>query len=367
MGAYVVENGSLTQIATNDSTKFATIESNYTASQAYAVGDYLILEETGNLYKVTTAISSGGTITVGTNVVAIKVCDELGNRYSTSDSANTTINDTDYIPISTSAGVKKKSLFSNLKNKLLGTTSISRIGDGTVKGAIVSLTSRAPRDITSDLTNLSTAISEQNLEKYGYKIGDYFTGTNYKYWLADLDTFYGGYNSYAVVGTHHIGIIVDTLTTSAYLASGTLSGYSTSTLHTFLTGTALPKIKADLKALFGGSTGAEHLIAHDKLYNTVSSWGWSSSNTKSEYISAPTEVQFVGCPIWSGNEYQQGEGDKQLELFRKYKYNAIFGNTSVWTRSIYSASIASILNSYGRANNCSLTDTLRAVGLILFK
>ena len=70
---------------------------------------------------------------------------------------------------------------------------------------------RTRRNITSDLTNLPTAITEQDLAKYGYSIGDYFVGASgYYYYLADMDTNYGGYNTNAVVNTHHCGIVVDT-------------------------------------------------------------------------------------------------------------------------------------------------------------
>lgn len=58
----------------------ATLEEDETASQSYAVGDYLILD--GLLYKVTTAISSGGTIAPGTNVVQTTVSAELGELNS---------------------------------------------------------------------------------------------------------------------------------------------------------------------------------------------------------------------------------------------------------------------------------------------
>lgn len=57
----------------------ATIEPTTTASKAYAVGDYFVYS--GQLYKVTTAIASGGTIVtsgVSANVEATTVADELG-------------------------------------------------------------------------------------------------------------------------------------------------------------------------------------------------------------------------------------------------------------------------------------------------
>lgn len=227
---------------------------------------------------------------------------------------------------------------------------------------------KEPRDITNELSSLSQAIAEQDLEKYGYKIGDYFLGTEqtpYVYTLADLDTFYGGYEFYAVVGTHHIGVVVDTKTTSRYLDSGTLTGYKTSTLHTYLTGTVLTNIKADLTALFG--SWSDHLVAHDKLYPTVSSWEWSSSGQDTEYISALTESQVYGNPVFSGTKYQQGEGDKQLEIFRKWKYNKVFGNVGVWLRSIYTSSVACFFAPNGSADGNNIANYKQAVGLILLK
>ena len=60
---------------------FASYEATTTASKAYAVGEYLTYN--GTLYKVTAAISSGGTITVGTNVAQTNVGAELGNIEAT--------------------------------------------------------------------------------------------------------------------------------------------------------------------------------------------------------------------------------------------------------------------------------------------
>ena len=53
----------------------ATVESTSTASQAYAIGDHLIFE--GHYCVVTAPISSGGTITVGTNVTRTRIGDEI--------------------------------------------------------------------------------------------------------------------------------------------------------------------------------------------------------------------------------------------------------------------------------------------------
>ena len=50
---------------------FATVETSSTASRAYAVGENLVYDSV--MYKVTTAIAQGGTITPGTNVQATTV------------------------------------------------------------------------------------------------------------------------------------------------------------------------------------------------------------------------------------------------------------------------------------------------------
>ena len=58
-------------------TDFAHYEATTTASQAYKIGDYLT--HNGYLYRVTSPIASGGTITIGTNVIQTSMGYELSN------------------------------------------------------------------------------------------------------------------------------------------------------------------------------------------------------------------------------------------------------------------------------------------------
>ena len=244
-----------------------------------------------------------------------------------------------------------------------------RLPDGTEYDIKAIADSCSPNNITSIIANLPTAISEQNLKKYGYKIGDYFERTDgartYRYWLADMDTFYGGYDNYAILATHHIGIVVDTGATSTWNDSADISSvnYSNCTLHNYLKGTVLNNIKVDLIALFGGSTGLEHLLSHQKLTAGIGTWGWVTN----QYISALTELQIYGAPMRSVDELQQGEGDKKLEIFNLYKYNRLFGNISIWLRSITDSSNACAAHADGIANRDPVTaGSYRAAGLILF-
>lgn len=224
-------------------------------------------------------------------------------------------------------------------------------------------------DITENLDNLLQAIAELDLAKYGYAIGDYFVGSGpntLKYYLADYDTFYGGYNNYAIVDTHHLGVVVDTNQNVNY-ESGTYSSYINSDLHELLAGSVLNEIKADMISFFGGETGLEHLIANDKLYPSGENWAWGGNAVQNQYISALTEVQAYGATIWSMNEYQQGEGIKQLELFQKKLFAELFGNVSVWLRSLSSTTNACAFVRDGRANNYAFSSNIRAVGIILLK
>lgn len=56
---------------------FAPIESDATASQAYAIGDLLVWG--GSLYKAKTAIAVNDSFTVGTNIEATTIADKLNN------------------------------------------------------------------------------------------------------------------------------------------------------------------------------------------------------------------------------------------------------------------------------------------------
>ena len=61
----------------------ATVETTSTASQGYDVDDLLVYQN--RLYKVTSQIAAGGTLTIGTNIVATTVEAEIANGGSSAD------------------------------------------------------------------------------------------------------------------------------------------------------------------------------------------------------------------------------------------------------------------------------------------
>ena len=232
---------------------------------------------------------------------------------------------------------------------------------------------RTRRDISSDLANLTTAIAEKNLKKYGYAIGDYFLGpvahdgNKYVYTLADENTFKGGdgYSSltYAVIPDNHITIVVDTKQNVKWNNSdSTTTGYNGSNLHSYMVNTVLPNVKSDLTTLFGD--WSSHLIKHQKLLTTAtSSWGWQAD----QYISALTSVQLHGSPICDIDFYSTGEGNKPLEVFQKYFYAEVLGNHNTWLRSVASASCPCYArNDGGAAGHAGASHSNGAVGLIIF-
>lgn len=76
--ALVAKIGTSETAITQTRTMIAGTESSSTASKAYAVGDYFIYNNI--LYRVTTAISSGGTITPDTNCTAVDLTSELNRK-----------------------------------------------------------------------------------------------------------------------------------------------------------------------------------------------------------------------------------------------------------------------------------------------
>lgn len=67
----------------------ATVESSSTASRAYSVGSYLVYN--GILYRVTAAISSGQTLTPGTNITATNAGAELTSLNNDLSETNSTV------------------------------------------------------------------------------------------------------------------------------------------------------------------------------------------------------------------------------------------------------------------------------------
>lgn len=67
----------------------SNLETTTTASQAYSIGDYIGFNN--KICKVTTAISSGDTLTEGTNLSEVSLCQEFSDHMVASDGVAFTI------------------------------------------------------------------------------------------------------------------------------------------------------------------------------------------------------------------------------------------------------------------------------------
>ena len=228
-----------------------------------------------------------------------------------------------------------------------------------------------------DLNVLKQAVADQNLEKYGLKVGDQKTINGYTYVIADLNTMKGTTTPYRVTA-NHVGLIVIPHTTTKWNASGNTStgansrgaGYKNCDLHDYLKTTVLPHVQNDL--------GAANLIAHSKLLsNAVNTTGYNryGSNTgcssdsewvADQYICALSEVQVYGSIVWSSSGYDTGEACRQLEVFQHYSHTEIFGSEYPWLRDVVSASYAAFADNHGLAFYNPASYAYCVAALILF-
>lgn len=227
-----------------------------------------------------------------------------------------------------------------------------------------------------DLAVLKQAVADQNLEKYGLKVGDYKTINGHDYVIAGLNCMKGSHEYTCT--DNHVGLIVIPHTTHAWNESGNTytgaddrgAGYKNSDLHYYLKNTLLPLVETDL--------GAANLLAHSKLLSNAvnqsginrfgeatgcsSGWGWEA-NCK---ICALSEVQVYGSVIWSSSGYDTGEACQQLDVFRHYRMNEIFGWEYPWLRDVVSASHAAVVGDLGRADYGTASFAGYVAALILF-
>ena len=228
-----------------------------------------------------------------------------------------------------------------------------------------------------DLATLKLAVADQNLEKYGLKVGDYKTINGHDYVIAGLNPMKGTSTPYRLT-QNHVGLIVIPHTTQAWNASGNTytgadsrgAGYANSDLHYYLVNTLLPLVKTDL--------GAANLLAHSKLLSNAvnqnginrygeatgcsSGWGWVAD----QYISALSEVQVYGSIVWSSSGFDTGEACRQLDVFRHFNHTEIFGGEYPWLRDVVSASFAAHADYGGSANYNTASYALSVAALILF-
>jgi len=228
------------------------------------------------------------------------------------------------------------------------------------------------------LSTLQQAVADQNLEKYGLKVGDQKTINGRTYVIAGLNPMKGTSTPYRLT-QNHVGLIVIPHTTQKWNESGNTytgsggrgAGYANSDLHYYLVNTLLPLVRGDL--------GSSNLLAHSKLLgNAVNTSGYNRMGSASgctsgcgwvtgQYISALSEVQVYGATVWSSSGFDTGEACRQLDVFRHYNHTEIFGSEYPWLRDVVSASSAALAYSRGTADYSTASYASYVAALILFK
>ena len=258
-----------------------------------------------------------------------------------------------------------------------GNVNITPANIGVYTKTQVDALTRHTRLTDFDLNVLKQAVADQNLEKYGLKVGDEKTINGRTYVIADLNTMKGKISPYCLT-QNHVGLIVIPHVKAKWNESGNTytgadergAGYANSDLHYYFVNTLLPLVKEDL--------GAANLLAHSKLYSNAvnttginkrgealgcsSGCGWVTD----QYISALSEVQVYGATIGSSSSFDTGEACRHLEVFQKYSHMEILGYENSWLRDVVSASHAAKCNSYGNASDNIASKDNYVTALILF-
>lgn len=251
------------------------------------------------------------------------------------------------------------------------------IGDAYTKTQIDALT-RHTRLMDFDLNVLKKAVADQNLEKYGLKVGDEKTINGHTYVIAGLNPFKGTGNNIYRVATNHVGLIVIPHTAQKWNESNNTytgadsrgEGYINSDLHYYLKNTLLPLVNTDIGAsnIIGHSKQLSSSISHDFPNRTGLAYGGTINWTREDgcKICALSEVQVYGSIVWSSSGYDTGEACHQLEVFKKYTYTEIFLNESIWLRDVVSESSAACAYNNGIAHRFAAAIQNYVAALILF-
>lgn len=323
---------------------------------------------------------------------ATQVNAALEGKVNTSDviSAITPPNSGSTAPIATSVVAENELVMSNalidLDERKLDATAYTDT-DKLIHDTLA----RRTRKTSFSLSDLKNAVADQSLEKYGLKVGDETTINGYRYVIAGLNTMKGVNEPYRV-NSNHVGLIVIPGATHAWNVSGNTyeseythsssdgswtlgaaAGYANCDLHYYLTHTILDHVKADLS----GGTANGVLYQHKKLLsNSVNTSGYNRFGTAGgctnswawydEYISALSEIQVYGSTVWSSSGYDTGEACRQLDVFRVYNMNEIFGREYPWLRDVASSSYACGVDNDGRADYHTASNARYVAALILF-
>ena len=179
-------------------------------------------------------------------------------------------------------------------------------------------------------------------------IGDYWVIKGVTYRIAAFDYYYNcGDTNFT---KHHVVIVPDTSLYKAQMNTSnvTTGGYTGSAMYK----SNLAQAKTTIKAAFGSA----HVLTKRELLtnavngNTPSGWAWFDSD-----VELMNEVQAYGSVAWGahdGNGYNVASGDGQFPLFM-FDRTKLHNREDYWLRDVASATLFSLVDGNGSANNTS--------------
>lgn len=232
---------------------------------------------------------------------------------------------------------------------------------------------RNPEDVTRNVENLSLAIHHAELARYGFFVGDWFDGTNYRYFIAGYNPFRGNRSSAAdpassiCLDVDHVALVFS-VGQLKWHDSGTSVmnvGYAGSDYQNYLETTVMTNVKNDMVELLGGETGLEYLREQTKYFRRNDDEP-ALSRDRHKYISALTERQVYGSALYSKDQLQTGEAYHQLEIFQKY-LPVMSLEGGFWLRDIASSASACCVDDNGMPSTDSFRNTRNGAAMILFR
>lgn len=183
-------------------------------------------------------------------------------------------------------------------------------------------------------------------------IGDYWVIKGVTYRIAAFDYYYNcGDTNFT---KHHVVIVPDTSLYKAQMNTSnvTTGGYTGSAMYK----SNLAQAKTTIKAAFGSA----HVLTKRELLtnavngNTPSGWAWFDSD-----VELMNEVQVYGSVAWGahdGNGYNVASGDGQFPLFM-FDRTKLHNREDYWLRDVSSATLFSLVNYYGLADDSSASSS----------
>ena len=187
--------------------------------------------------------------------------------------------------------------------------------------------------------------------------GDYFRlligSTNYKVFIAGIDTEYYKGTGTTKVEVHHITCLVYLGASKMNSSNIVTGGYNGATImQNFL----------DSKATELSTICGSHLLTRSVMLSTAAtsksySWAWYNKQ-----LVLMSETQVYGSIQW-GSTYDTGEGFEQLPIFNNLSPMQLWGRTNIWLRGVYNAEGFCVISGGGYPTAGNSSEELGTVAL----